>query len=250
MQVARVRLTVDLEAELELAELTEGLWTREPDGELAAAIRARIAPGDVLLPSLGDHVAGPIAFSQVQVPAHADELAEFAARVHALRRARKDRWPADVPTGELPEHGGRVKELADRLGDLGEQRWQLATTTPLLIGLWDRAVAVKEAPDALTLAVVASLAAFRGLPLTNADLLLEDIDDLLYVVYRRARVHVVEADRSELARSILASEQHTDASRGTESSDVRTVLLYVHSPDPLTLLIRRALGLPDDESER
>ena len=251
VQAARVRLTVDLDAEHELAERSEGLWTREPGGQLVTAIRARVAPGDVLLPSLGAHVAGLTTFP-LHIPERRDELAEFALTVHPRRRRLRDHRPDDTPTGAPPGHVERVRELADRLGEQGEHRWQLATTTPLLIGLRDRAVAAASAPpDPLTLAVVASLAAFRGLPLTIDSSSSRNIDDLLGGVYHRARALQAEADRSDLAWSITAGEQQRSGARGgTSSPAIRTVLLYVLSPDPLILLIRRALGLPDDESER
>lgn len=252
VQAARTRLTVDLEAELALAEMSEGLWTREPAGELVAAIRTRVAPGDVLLPSLGAHVAG-LTTLPLHIPERRDELAEFASAVHPRRRRLRDHRPDDAPTGAPPMHVERVRELADRLGERGEQRWQLATTTPLLIGLRDRALAAAAAapPDPLTLAVVASLAAFRGLPLTIDSRSVRNIDDLLGRVYLRARAIQAEADRSDLAWSIIAGEQQRSGARGgTSSPAIRTVLLYVLSPDPLTLLIRRALGLPDDERER
>ena len=52
----------------------------------------------------------------------------------------------------------------------------------------------------------------------------------------------------------MASEVRTDPLHGGRkvvySQAAQAVMLYVLSPDPLTLLIRRALGLPDDESER
>jgi len=71
------------------------------------------------------------------------------------------------------------------------------------------------------------------------------------VYHRAAQALEAKADRSDLAWSITAGEQKRSGARGgTSSPAVRTVLLYVLSPDPLILLIRRALGLPDDESER
>lgn len=254
VHAARVRLTVDLESELELAMLRDELSTGEvPDGgPSTAAIRSQIAPGDVLLPELARHVAGLTTLQQLAIPDGPDDLVAFADALRDMRQRLRIRGRAklreyiDEPAGQV----GRVLELAGRLGKLGEQRWQLATTTPVLIGLRDRAMAVSAPPDPLTLAVVASLAAFRGFPLLANSSSPMNIDDLLGVVDRQARLDVTEGDRSVLARRIMLVEERFWPRGGTPSLATRTVLLYVLSPDPLILLIRRALGLPDDESER
>jgi hypothetical protein len=141
-----------------------------------------------------------------------------------------------------------VRTLADRLGELGEQRWRLATNTPVLVELRDLAQSVSEPLDRLTLSAVASLAAFRGLPLVDPDSGV-DVDSLLAAWFHSLYVDPADTDRSPLARSVIASVVRTgDDVRSPRAFEA--VLLYVLSPDPLTLLIRRALGLPDDESER
>jgi hypothetical protein len=246
VQAARVRLTVDLEAELELAGLTERTRSGEDSGALALAVRSRLVPSDVLLPWLITDTAGSTPLRPLFIPDRPDELAEFAVAVNGERTRQRDRWPGDLPDDGAPPPVGRARELADRLAGLGEQRWRLATTTSLLIELRNLAVAVPPPLDPLTLAVVASLAVSHGLPLQVRVTKYGDIDNLLDFLYRGSRALQDEADRSELAQLII-----TNGARAESSSwSTLAVLLYVLSPDPLTLLIRRALGLPDVESER
>ena len=254
VQAARVRLTVDLEAELELTALRDELSIAdEPDGGPAtAAIQSRIAPGDAVLPRLARQVTGLVALPQAVIPNGPDELIAFADAVDDVRRNLRLRGRAKLRNYShvLDGQVGHVLALARRLGELGERRWELATTTPLLIELRDRAVAVTAPPDPLTLAVVSSLAAFRGLPLIVRSSSPLDLDDLLNDLgYHVARALRSEVNRSALAQSIIDYEL-PPGGRLKSPPAVEAVLLYVVSPDPLTLLIRRALGLPDEESER
>lgn len=281
---ARVRLTVDLAAELALTTtVPAGRWTGEiPDDGLLAALGRLVAPSDVLLPSLRENLYTPdVEISQpvVPLPTGPAELPGFAAAV-ADQRTREREWVAarSGPAGSGPASsdsassgpagsdsagsgsagsdsaGGssaagatlheRAVDLAGRLGAAGERRWLLGTTTRLLTVVPDLLQPSSAAPDPLLLAVIGSLAAFRGLPLY-----LPDGQELDLVLggepFTRVEHRLSDPAASPLVASVIEVEDWRSLTRfWRRSAAVRTVLLYLLTPDPLSELVRQVVGEP------
>ena len=172
--------------------------------------------------------------------------------------------------------------LAINLAIFGWHRWQIAMSSFFLAQVCNLATSRDPARDALSLAIIGSLAAFTGQQLNvsdkdqNTSTLLEDI--LRSVLTRRNMISapVVTPDRLLLAEDIVRHEKRdlpevmllewlyetqmgSNLTPDTESreffpkfffisqvnEDLLAVLLFHLGPDPLETLCRRLVGLPD-----
>lgn len=182
VRAARIRLTVDLDAELELLSRLE----QRADGTLDA--QRLLSPLDVMLGRLGSHLGYPGGFESVSgpgfpIPTKRDELPAFGEQIRQTRSRESDA-PRLVDYGAFgyadpdpdgpwywPDPGSLARPksslaLAQQLRVLSWRRWKLATadlflakSCRLVAGLGSQTTTEE---DQLSVAVVATLAAFLG----------------------------------------------------------------------------------------
>lgn len=308
---ARVRLTVDLAAELDLLERLnrEDAYALPPT--LLELARALVAPSDGTLPALARKVA-PNAYleslptgAQVAIPQDAAGIDAFASQVRYLRRAERERSVADPELTSLAQalsaafdkmdQGDdlwnprslaqrvkrpltKVKEdyarparrktnafevaqgLALRLALLGERRWTLASSGLFLA----RAAQVAQTltpDDPLALGVASALAAFVGAEASDAPSfslrygdrsLAQIVGDVGMLAYKLSSGQGASTpERDALAKRVEETEQRATRNQYNQYMSYQapwqagSIGLYLAAPDPLELLVRRAVGLPD-----
>jgi hypothetical protein len=250
---ARVRLTVDLRRELELANI---LPRQTP--EALTALRELLTSGDVVLPSLSDQM-GTLAFSRgfdakLTAPSKVSEVRDFYRALNALRRVRPPLqqdtfgWRAadlDLNAGQvfphLSEEEQRTLDSGLDLAVLAQRRWFIGSTTTFISDVCEQA---EWATNSLSVAAVGTLAAFRGLPLKvrTSRRVFSDIDEMIWSSKMIRLLKVSHQYSDDLTRAVLAHEE-VDSLLRTDSHK-EGLALYLLGPDPLDLLYRRALGLP------
>jgi hypothetical protein len=260
VRAARIRLTVDLEAEERLAEAVHA----DPTGRLAAELRRMLLPGDVVLPSLSTSLEGEVGHeleslrSPVHLPtAPGEEHAAFVEQLEGERfyRTRTDdlwqqvgaridsAWTARqagiTMADILPGSSSPELELGLDLAVRAVRRWFLAVRDMFLPDV----LAAVQLPGAQTLALSAarSLNVFHGQPLTLRDghLLAEAVRDesapkRMLDVRRQWPIVAREADR--LGRRTLLTGQSGQAG----------LVSYLIAPRPLEQLTRAELGIPEN----
>ncbi len=318
VRAARVRLTVDLPTEVELADAVRNTPDHTP---LLDVLNEFLTASDVMLPELGRRVGAQWVEESLNaslpVPKDAEELKFFAERVHEERRtatfaqtpiplppvgdtkevppdcpwqAADLRFPADP---SLPAEFKREVELGLDLFILGWRRWHLATSSQFLSQACTQAASNPERSDILSLSIGATLAAFRGRQMyfSAPSAFFPSLDHVLASVLlasQKAIVPIPSGERFNLAMRMLHPEAegtapdsmfitmlsafqklseafdagaHNPLSGGgvslqsfltgdlldkTHYAGLRSVLLYLLGPDPLEILCRHMLGLPDN----
>jgi len=308
VRAARVRLTVDLQTELDLVQILN----ENPDpASLQETLSRFLRPGDVALPALSQRLGYrrtlEVLGEGIGIPTNRSELQAFAQELDRERRATVgDAFFAalpldtDTPTEtpgpwrasdlNLPRDLGMRLEgrLAQGaafgldLAVLGWRRWGIATTSLFLAQACEQALRTDAAGDLLRLSVAGTLAAFRGqeLGLSLGSEYFRSLDDVLgKVLLTNQAMHAPPppADRLALATKILSHEPEASRTsvalmawlagtternenptsglvsdylpgsffRDGERQELRTLLLYLLGPDPLEMLFRRIVGLPD-----
>ena len=174
-------------------------------------------------------------------------------------------------------------QLGLDLAVLGWRRWRIATTSLLLADACKIALRPDEIGDPLGLSIAGTLAAFRGQEMEFPDLsiFLPSLDHVLLTAVEAKRKVVgpaPSANRVLRARELLRHEgmkdefgqsitkwlNDTAASagdsasaqvreyfpdyllHGIERAELYSVVLYLLAPDPLEMLCRRLIGVPDN----
>jgi len=179
---ARVRLAINMHAELQLAELL-----RESDDpeRLRVALEVVLPPSDVVMPVLSDQVGsrrGLESYGQeLMIPAHPAELERFVLELDDARRSHTRgmallvgdpdadaaglqdsvAYVAQSPLGSEPllEQG---LMLGVDLEVLAWRRWRCTAGRPFLAGAVGEALRLELGGDPQRLAIVGALAAFAG----------------------------------------------------------------------------------------
>jgi hypothetical protein len=243
VSAARVRLTVDLRAELELSDI---LAKPGDDGNdvLLTTLRGFLVPADLVLPSLSDRLEERVEQEEVRftlaIPTSVEELGPFGQTleterqlqlsgpipealrldVDAARAGVDDGWKASdlglhpsavAPTLQGPLTGGTQRGLD--LAVLGRRRWRIASTSLFLAQACAQATGADPLPDPMSLAVAGTLAAFRGQGLMFASgevsFPARDLDGVLERAMegsQRAPQPPPAAARRSLARQVLDHE--------------------------------------------
>lgn len=166
----------------------------------------------------------------------------------------------------VPEQGRNV--VLD-LAVLGWRRWRLATTTLFLPEACSQALQIETVGEPQRLSVVATLAAFRGDERIGSFVLFHDRQGALpEIVDRAATEHVPTVvpppskRRARLATRLLESAPGktppgliTGSAQTTSlvipeimralPPEIRGPAFYLLSPEPLQMLVRQALAVPD-----
>ena len=173
-----------------------------------------------------------------------------------------------------PDQLARVRDLAE----LGRRRWQLATTDLFLAEAWERAYHADEDGATLGISIIGTLTAFRAstpgatpLPFVGRTAEIRDMDPPV----KRRKLAEPDLDDDSLMAAILRHEEQIcppaalPSSGLIDASSPATITgalrpgervpaipplfwlrLYLLTPDPLDVLLRRIIGLPDIHSER
>lgn len=305
VQAARVRLTVDLNAEMKLGQILD----RQPDGAtLVAALQQFLTPADVVLFVVAQRIGVTLHLesyvASMRVPTLPSDLQDFAHEVAIARRASLVEPSSFVPVLEPDvaapkdsdgpwgasdlELDAAAKDmfkgpLADGmtlgldLAILGWRRWRLATTRLFLAQACEQASQTDKATDWLSLSIAGTLAAFPGerqggLGLRYVDQSLDSLLGKTLNTAQRAITHPLTVDRVSFAAQLLRHLASRDPDYGAvadwledaekkapKSSNVFIPLevlgklspeqwglgLYLLGPEPLDMLVRRIVGLPD-----
>ena len=174
-------------------------------------------------------------------------------------------------------------QLGLDLAVLGWRRWRIATTSLLLADACKIALRPDEIGDPLGLSIAGTLAAFRGqeMEFPDSSIFLPSLDHVLLTAVEAKRKVVgpaPSANRVLRARELLRHEgmkdefgqsitkwlNDTAASagdsasaqvreyfpdyllHGIERAELYSVVLYLLAPDPLEMLCRRLIGVPDN----
>jgi hypothetical protein len=277
LNAARIRLSVDLAAELDLLALIE------QEGErLTQALRRMLYPGDVVTPRLQNVLQGEVGSSMhalrkpISVP---DRPSAWAGFIRALNAERHYRTQTDHPalTFSLQRTAFDAGEFGRRPGDdlVPLEMVDGMPAEALSLGL-DLAV---RSTWRWSTAVVSNV--FRDVagPLTDKSRLLNDADvssvATLAVFAGQPLTLRNGGDLQQAAAELPVSQHQTDGIRTRASSaDARvrdeitrfgvsylkgrpvrplrpaqlnyyTLSLYAFGPQPIDILYRRVLGLPD-----
>ncbi|MBA2517514.1 MAG: hypothetical protein H0V22_09420, partial [Solirubrobacterales bacterium] len=159
---------------------------------------------------------------------------------------------------------GLVLELAV----LAWRRWRHATTTLFLAQACEQALRTEAVGEPQRLAVVATLAAFRGDELGSFVLLHDMGGPLPEILDRAAMEHVTSVAPPPTERRVELVTRLMESAGGTEWSglitdwtqktslvlpeimqalppELRGPAFYILSPEPLQMLLRQALAVPD-----
>ncbi|WP_433292281.1 trypsin-like peptidase domain-containing protein [Actinoplanes sp. CA-030573] len=246
---ARVRLTVDLPAERAVAEAIGTI------PGLRRALEGYLQPADAVLDDLGAAMGPQFQYAALRIPRTPAGLEAFADGLRAMqyaeggyvrRRDQIERWAAS-PTGwgapdgsrvafGLPDLPGRPIERALDLAVMSQRRRNLATADLMIHEVcWEaRHVDAGRAP--IGISVVASLAAYRCLPVSFEDV--DSIDELL-AHFLRALPFRLPEPTDDFSASLLR-----DLATKPNPNEWRAIGLYLLSRDPLERLVELAAGVP------
>lgn len=300
VRAARVRLSVDLQAELDLSSmlLSGGVADR-----LREVLCEFLIPGDVLLPSLSQQLERKSSTFQLppSIPVAQEELGVFARELDAERfRSTQATFPSALflSPGWATHSGSTMAWTARELGFeppisadllpmslksgvalglhlavLAHRRWEIAANTMFLPDAL-RPLSRNSIMDTLGFAILCTLAIFHGQPLGYMDNTDNDnLKDLLAEAARRSPVAepIPLTGRSAVAEAVIGHElprAFLDSLPRPVSGPTRplsiqferlpsvmwltgenALLLYMLGPDPLEILYRRLLGIPDQAAE-
>ncbi|MBL7259238.1 S1 family peptidase [Paractinoplanes lichenicola] len=262
---ARMRLTVDLRTESQLLSELDSQQKRE----FGEATRDYLLPQHAVLRELSELI-GPTSLV-VEFPLR---IWSFTARQRDLEAGqaavwRAQRWSDPSGPWSASDLGGlpklrprtpispRIAAKGLDLAVLGSRRWALATRDESASGAMREAVRQNHEFDALSASIGATVAALRSQPLVfhHGSHTYEGVDEILDSLLSRIgpTLRAREAGRAELARGLLFRSRHAnvyDPQTGVfrvgdvDRPNLRSVLLYILGPDPLTMLFRLTAGLP------
>ncbi|GAB3307621.1 trypsin-like peptidase domain-containing protein [Hymenobacter tenuis] len=191
--------------------------------------------------------------------------------------------PRILPIGKSAKRTLTLLELVKRLAALSQRRWQLGTANLLQKATWDELFRFDAPPTGMALSVVSTLTAFRGQPLTSnvAGNMMPDLDNLVdWYMKRTGRATTIAAPRRRVDFALKVLEHEIKETKGgwvdlswlekvaesekkgedfyqfeenlflnqlqKANNPVALALgLYLTGPDPLEMLCRKALHLPD-----
>ncbi|MDX8148792.1 AAA family ATPase [Lentzea sp. BCCO 10_0061] len=263
-RAARVRLTVDLRLELELAHALQ-----EQPAEVPLYIGEVLRSADVVLPSLTYRFM-PLLWAEsvgttLTAPKDDSEVLAFASALEEVRLSRLrgpgrldlrleeglSGWgaadlgldPDDIFPRSVAEERHTL-EIGLDLAVLARRRWHLASSTTFISDVCEQA---QWSSSPLSLAAVGTLAACRGLPLrvrtSRGDF--ADLDEVIRSSKMARLVQFSAESRDPLTEAVLKHEHvSSDPLRSKPGRGTEGLALYLLGPDPLDLLHRRALGLP------
>lgn len=262
---ARVRLTVDLRAEIDLVQMLmedpSMFWGDD-------TLRRFLRPGDVVLPALSERIGGTASFERLEsgigIPTNRSELASFASQLDRERQAMIDDaflsalpLTTDAPMNTDGPWSGhdlgfdkdmfrfsgnqqRPVESVLNLAVLGWRRWRIATTSLFLAQACEQALQTDAAYDPLRLSVVSTLAAFHSkeLRFSSGSEYFHSLDEVINkrLVMMKGIVVPAAAGRVLLASQALRHESqagHISATLATwvEGTAERDVQLTDAVPD-------------------
>ncbi|MGB8192109.1 MAG: serine protease [Chitinophagaceae bacterium] len=288
VKAARVRLTVDLKKEIAVYKTIK--TTDSPS--LIDFLKHFLHPGDLITPQLNNMInlryKQESYGSSLMIPMYPDSLKNFLSRLQEQRKtdapfsfslyedlsddsihAWKEKVLSETVTIDN-EFKTNVAELAVK----GAYRWRLATQDMLLADLCRLAEEDAKKMDILKLAVVSTLAAFRGQEagaLIN-NIYFANIDELLQKVYQKSHQLITEfpGDERMMILKEMTGGSDMDLLRGALMShysammshlvkegnplplplkfsqpETPSIILCLVGPQPIQLLCKRILGLPD-----
>ena len=257
---ARIRLTVKLELELELLRQLRAEPSR------AGEVRALLPSTDVVLPALANAYGVELESEAIELRVPRDEhgLERF---VHALDEARQLSASASPPP-ILEDSRAEGEDASDgwkRLAALGVRRWRLVATRTFLESAC--ALLDEDVSDQQRMSILGALAALAGHERGTFLLWHETHGPLVYALARVGPEAMLSLtppppeDRLELAAVALGAQRSPAfeaVTKGGPPSVKRTVFeltggdpqlqalaFQILSPDPLEILVRRVLGVPD-----
>lgn len=305
---ARLRLTIDLDAELRLLRLLLDSGQRSNTGAPALPLPST----DVVLPMLTRRLSDVDGYESlgesIPIPISPADYPAFVSRIDERRRAAASRplpmlasplAPSPTAKGwaemeatlmaEAPQASPDTElwAVAAHLESLAYRRWSLVTLGPFLSRACEVLRAAGRARDPQPLAIGGILSAFGGNRWTSIQLFHPDggplgaivsgaspaqlplleppptLDQLMHAaefldsdVYERRGISSVDVQRLLSAVSPNSSEPGGYSARVTATGAVLQAFqgvgapldgigVYLLSPDPLDVLVRRVLGVPD-----
>lgn len=307
---ARVRLSIDLDAEL-------ALWRRFQDDPRSSEEALQHLPAaDVVLPLLARHLSRTGGYEslgeRLQIPMSPDDGQAFVARIAGQRRtATPDTPPMEIlpvapppPVWPAPEPDPAAKDgrsagtdadtlpthprvLAILLEAFAARRWSIVANGPFLARACDALLSATGARDPQPLAVGGTLGAFAGNEWAPFRLFHPSVGPIDQVLRRSALEQLPILDPPPTVRQLEHALDFLDAAakewtipgrpdlrplreatadgipgprslaaRSAAAKDVYQVFVmagpalegigaYLLSPDPLDVLVRRVLGIPD-----
>lgn len=181
LRAARLRLTVHLDLELEIARATQGPSLGK-DLSLQF-LKSKLFARDVMLPYLAENLSEKWLLESVgsgfEMPVREADLVDFAERLREAGYAKSFLREFDFTAKNLADlyakntgfiedemNAAGKSEYAQKIMHLllqGEYRWKEAKSTLLLADLAQTALNKEDGIEPLRLSIIASLAAFRGL---------------------------------------------------------------------------------------
>jgi hypothetical protein len=190
---------------------------------------------------------------RLDVPDGADGLREFAREIDTDRGARATSplpfilhvgsggWP--VREAWTAQDLGLADTTAANLAVLARRRWLIATRT---LFLHDAARLPTRGADPLVRAIFATLAVYRGQRLTFVvDGRRVDGVDNLFEMFGFGYSFPLGEPTSDTVRAVLELQAGGRSRDGGEA-----LSLYLLGPDPLEVLVRLLLGIPEPSSWR
>lgn len=276
LRAARIRLTVDVEAELKLLELLIEKQKHDNSDYLnvLAFLRRFLTPSDVILPPLNDLFSQNMRLehseASLKIPANKDELQEFRKKINEKRLNSASYALSlndtviidmrnDMYEGVLKEPGDRgIFQMASSLALKGRNRWRIATALPILFDLCNLSITTKdELTTQLYFALTGTLAAFRGQKIRFGAL--PDIDTVIdFSVSIPESTEQPSGPKSELLKRfylLSGVELIKDIEPGKKfyhfpprnkgGDAIHTITTYLFSQSPLEILCKSVLGLPE-----
>lgn len=299
LQAARIRLTVNLTREIELAKLIKDNDNYQ-EIEFLGLINAR----DVILPDLAEKLSGKLTLeswgSDFNLPVNKKDLDGFYNQIFKFAGNFGKQWitqDADNLESLFFKNNTLIDTFFEtfrstnkkrqsfqlpqiiELALLGDFRWKLATSKLILVDFANLASQEKDDLDPLKWSIIATLAAFRN---QDMNVITEgynepSIDSFLKRVLRnnlrsispplsKSRLNIlmdfinftnlIDSDQKstiELINILLHQNDNTSNNYYSlktvaflDDEIVISLFLYFYGPDPLEMLCRRVIGLPDN----
>lgn len=277
---ARIRLTVDIEAELKLFEaLNKFARDGDPKGiDILSLLRRFLPPSDIVTPLLNDLFAKDVIFesfsSILKVPFTDGELTDFRLKLQherisaaplAISLEQDVTWDTIQKFRQLTspditnEFASEEQNLAYQLAYKGYRRWKLATSQHIL-GYLCKFILEKQELSAKYFALRGVFVAFRGQPMQFESF--SSVDKLLD--FSINSTGVIAAEKPSEAGSELLSRYfllagipmikdlepgkmfHQLPPRDKGGDQINSLVIYLGSPSPLELLCKTILGLPEN----
>jgi hypothetical protein len=275
---ARIRLMVDIEAEIKLFKALQNKYGT--DAAIVSLLRQFLTPSDIVMPLLNYSFAERVTFesfsSGLKVPVTELELPDFRQEMQK-ERFRTSPFAISLEDNVTAYTNGiwrgkviflKNKGLSDELFNIaselaykGYRRWKLATSKPILGDLCKLVVNKREMSPVIYVALGAILVAFRGQQMQFQSF--SNIDKLMLEVSSKAtdapRPRPPSAGDIELLHQYMVWNGiavDKDSKTGkieyrlpphiTGQSEISSFILFMTAPSPLELLCKNILGLPEN----